>query len=1641
MSSVVTTTRVYSEGMANCTENVQLYMSNNNPILNNELTYTQDVKITSLATGTNYLNLTTAALSNVGSLIFEGNGTPTATKPLIINVVLTSDYVWNNSNMNGISNAAAQYIIWNFSGTNTHTLTINTAAQIKGSVFAPNHDLIKLGTGDIEGGIIAKTIDIGIGEIHYYQFASSIDLCGSTNEICNNGIDDDGDSLIDEDCPTNNNCPNDLTNNEFDNGTTDWWMYAQDGNTATHTVDNANQLSGINSSKIAISTASGTDWHIQLGQSGKHIEVGKIYEVSFEAKAAANKTITVLLELDAAPWTGYFKRVVNLTSTPTTYTFTYHANHTITGNLNLLFNLAGNSEDVWIDNVFFGETCATYEICDNGIDDDGDGLVDCDDPDCSIISNGGIEEQGYNFSYASNLEGSPAERLVNGEAMPEWVAGLSGTCMYYVNDTGETVNNPEGDFFIWLPTAGDCFVNTTYFSDLGMVDGNQYTISFHAASWDISLDGSCYPDGGTTTQGQGLINVETEDFSNNSVVLASLSVPQSNSWTNLNWQKYKYTFIYDAANQSKFVLTNGTTRGIALDNVILSKADCVPSILEICDNGIDDDGDTDVDCADSDCQSLNLTNPTVSACINQPLRDVATVSVQVSWTNGPSGDDIEVSLGDKTETIFVSSGATSPQTIEFITIADGSTNNTISAIWKNNTTYCNPTTTFDAPVACSNDALACNILYLCGLDKPYDGDSWDHGFIEYVDALNGAQTVTPILTKADGSGMGTYDVMNQNTFVNVTLSDYDLIIVSATTEAHIANDLVNALKNYAGSILNSNYQLIDDLGLSASAGGYTFQTNGYIDNTTSEEIYNFDNINPSYNYVLTRGDYAAAADGYLWTYNNDQSARTNSIIFHYEASDALPGLSGGHGTRTYLGYHMNGIYANPVNEGALPAPIATYFSPEKHLTLKGKELFDQALVLAASGCNLVEICDNSLDDDGDGLVDVNDPDCTTPTCTGTITIPCFDNGTGTVTDDRYWPNIDLNSDTDNWSYTASDNQGNNWTHGASGGDLPHSYYRMDTYPITINITGGQNGCIQTFTITDPPACSVACDNLAYTEVSTICVNDSMVTTINITNTDNTCWEVIRKIDQSTMVTLSFEQGDGIFTLPPVAISDVQATATPTNYTLWIHSVDCTDNSIIFYDCVQDLVINVPTCPEICDNGIDDDGDGFVDENDMDCCDKIQINAPSFTPDFGLTGTNLQIIYDKTTDSLNFSMTLTGSSPTDNLFPSASNSNNAHFYLVLTRGESPDPNAGAVDNYPKFIISDSQIEGDAYNTTISGNYSETFNGMQITSNGNSKTYTFTIDVTNLLTGINNTGGLLGQEYGIWLFAPDYYSGSNYTIFDVYNGTSSCYTQTQEICDNGIDDDGDGDIDNCDADCNPDFNIPSGCITVNSTGDEGDTNPGDGKCLTVNCDCTLRAAIEEANALAGKDTVCFNIPGPGQNYDGNKWTITPMSLYENLTEAVFINGYTQPGSVAATNSTPAVLKIRINGENLPADGAIFQTTADGSKIAGLVISGNDATSGSCGVNLQSSNNEIVGNCIGVEADGVTAFANSTGVLVNGSNNKIGGVNPADANIIALNAGAGIEVVNVGSNGNTILRNSFTENGKPKSGVEKVTGALIQ
>src|SRR5262245_41504058 len=58
-------------------------------------------------------------------------------------------------------------------------------------------------------------------------------------------------------------------------------------------------------------------------------------------------------------------------------------------------------------------------------------------------------------------------------------------------------------------------------------------------------------------------------------------------------------------------------------------------------------------------------------------------------------------------------------------------------------------------------------------------------------------------------------------------------------------------------------------------------------------------------------------------------------------------------------------------------------------------------------------------------------------------------------------------------------------------------------------------------------------------------------------------------------------------------------------------------------------------------------------------------------------------------------------------------------------------------------------------------------------------------------------------------------------------------------------------------------PAGALTftVDSTGDGSDTSAGDGVCVATSGGCTLRAAMEEANAHPDADIIAFDIAGSG------------------------------------------------------------------------------------------------------------------------------------------------------------------------------------
>src|SRR5215210_3297283 len=126
-----------------------------------------------------------------------------------------------------------------------------------------------------------------------------------------------------------------------------------------------------------------------------------------------------------------------------------------------------------------------------------------------------------------------------------------------------------------------------------------------------------------------------------------------------------------------------------------------------------------------------------------------------------------------------------------------------------------------------------------------------------------------------------------------------------------------------------------------------------------------------------------------------------------------------------------------------------------------------------------------------------------------------------------------------------------------------------------------------------------------------------------------------------------------------------------------------------------------------------------------------------------------------------------------------------------------------------------------------------------------------------------------------------------------------------------------------------------FVVDSGGDGQDANLADGNCST-GVECTLRAAIQQANATAGADTINFAIPdsigGVGVK------TIAPVATLPAITEQVEINGYSQPGTSPNTKAVgnDAVLEVELSGANTGANvNGLSITGGTGSVVEGLVI----------------------------------------------------------------------------------------------------------
>lgn len=206
-------------------------------------------------------------------------------------------------------------------------------------------------------------------------------------------------------------------------------------------------------------------------------------------------------------------------------------------------------------------------------------------------------------------------------------------------------------------------------------------------------------------------------------------------------------------------------------------------------------------------------------------------------------------------------------------------------------------------------------------------------------------------------------------------------------------------------------------------------------------------------------------------------------------------------------------------------------------------------------------------------------------------------------------------------------------------------------------------------------------------------------------------------------------------------------------------------------------------------------------------------------------------------------------------------------------------------------------------------------------------------------------------------------------------------------------------------------------VDTTGDSGDialqacdADPG-------NADCSLRGALLRAQASPGPNTIMFALPvsDPGFIAASGHWRFSPTTELPFITRDLTIDGYSQAGAVANTNSpeqggSNAVLRIEIRGP-----GPVFATAGlrVTNSAAALTVRGIAVNRFQVNLSLDAPGAHRVEGCfIGTDITGTSAAETSNGTgfgIRSGGPAIIGGDTPEARNVISGNPYIGISNAN--------------------------------
>ncbi|MCH7746072.1 MAG: CSLREA domain-containing protein, partial [Chloroflexi bacterium] len=180
------------------------------------------------------------------------------------------------------------------------------------------------------------------------------------------------------------------------------------------------------------------------------------------------------------------------------------------------------------------------------------------------------------------------------------------------------------------------------------------------------------------------------------------------------------------------------------------------------------------------------------------------------------------------------------------------------------------------------------------------------------------------------------------------------------------------------------------------------------------------------------------------------------------------------------------------------------------------------------------------------------------------------------------------------------------------------------------------------------------------------------------------------------------------------------------------------------------------------------------------------------------------------------------------------------------------------------------------------------------------------------------------------------------------------------------------------------ISEAAVFVVNTSDDAD----DGTCDVIHC--SLREAINAANAAAGPDVIEFDSGAA-------PYIIQPGAALPTITDELVIDGDVDADGVP---------DVEIDGTNAGAGANGLHIAAVNTEVNGLVINRFDGD----GILVEANAASIVGSYIGTGMDGSTDQGNGgNGVTIGAGvvDSAIGGTGIDEGNIIAFNAGDGVSL----------------------------------